>query len=296
MSEDQLMNDMQLLMLRLLGDDKRMIAYRPRLRAIAGSVTATILLQQILYRWEHNDFKPFYKYKEPCGAKDYRKGDSWCEELGFSREEFDTALRHIGQKEFNVSSRDPGKLVYYWTMPDRKTWYEVNYVTLCNVSIPLYVERYPHATKSVIPTLPIYTKNTTETTTETTADDDDALALLVSEDRRDVRSGRADQAAMKALRRHVEEHIKAATGEAWDDLKWWLYESDFDRLRLALLWCEVHRERIMKDPDAIRDPVGFIRAGAEGRKTPGLHPLQINSVDATIDLILEIMSESEYTQ
>jgi phage replication O-like protein O len=126
--------------------------------------------------------------------------------------------------------------------------------------------------------------------------DDDALALLVSEDRRDVRFGRADQAVMKALRRHVEEHIKAATGEAWDDLTWWLYESDFDRLRLALLWCEVHRERIMKDPDAIRDPVGFIRAGAEGRKTPGLHPLQINSVDATIDLILEIMSESEYTQ
>jgi hypothetical protein len=166
------MTDIELLLLRSISDDSRMIAYRPRLRKVAGSVTATILLQQIVYRWEHNNFQPFYKYKEPCAAPDCRKGDSWTEELGFSREEFDTALKQIGQKVKSealkdYSKRDHTKLVWYWVMPDRKTWYEVNYVTLCNVAIPLYVQRDSRFTSGDNPTLPlIYTKNTSESTSE----------------------------------------------------------------------------------------------------------------------------------
>lgn len=163
------MTDLELLLLSTIGDDPKMIAYRPRLRQIAGSVTATILLQQILHRWKRNGFQPFYKYKEPCDKDDYRPGDSWCEELGFSRDEFDTAIKHIGQKVSRNVARDESKLVWYWTMPDRKTWYEVNYVALCNVAIPLYVQREVHVTKTDKPALPIlYTKNTTEVTSEIT--------------------------------------------------------------------------------------------------------------------------------
>lgn len=161
------MTDIELLWLKTISEDPKMIAYRPRLRAIAGSITATILLQQIIYRWVHNDFKPFYKYKEPCTADDYREGDSWCEELAFSRDEFDTALRHIAQKVSRNVEKDPGKLVYYWTMPNRKTWYEINYTALCNVAIPIYVGGKSPATQPDKSTLPIlYTKKTSKKTTK----------------------------------------------------------------------------------------------------------------------------------
>lgn len=175
------MTDLELLLLSTIGEDPKMIAYRPRLRQIAGSVTATILLQQILYRWKHNNFQPFYKYKEPCNKDDYRPGDSWCEELGFSREEFDTALKYIGQKVSRNVTKDEGKLVWYWTMPDRKTWYEVNYAALCKAAIPLYVQRERHATKTIDPALPIlYTKNTSKNTTKSVEGDPTVTSVPLS--------------------------------------------------------------------------------------------------------------------
>jgi len=161
------MNDLEQLWLRTISDDPKMIAYRPRLRSLAGSITATILLQQIVYRWTNNDFQPFYKYKEPCDADDCRPGDSWCEELGFSREEFDSALKRIAQKVSRNVAKDESKFVWYWTMPDRKTWYDVNYVTLCKAAIPLYVKRETPSTQSGNPSLDLlYTKNTSKKTTK----------------------------------------------------------------------------------------------------------------------------------
>lgn len=161
------MNDLEQLWLRTISDDPKMIAYRPRLRSLAGSITATILLQQIVYRWTNNDFQPFYKYKEPCDADDCRPGDSWCEELGFSREEFDSALKRIAQKVSRNVAKDESKFVWYWTMPDRKTWYDVNYTTLCKAGLPLYVNRESSFAKTVKPSLDLlYTENTSKKTTE----------------------------------------------------------------------------------------------------------------------------------
>lgn len=142
--------------LALLKEDKRVIIYRPRLSRMLGT-TPAILLQQIHY-W-YND-KPFYKYRSPCNADAYKVGDSWCEELGFSESEFDTALRHIGTKctkkaiedndgkKPNVAVEAPDiplptrfetrrtytarlrevfkLLVFYWTDNNRQTWYELN--------------------------------------------------------------------------------------------------------------------------------------------------------------------------
>src|SRR5712664_3566176 len=85
-------------LVRLWGNDKSVIAYRPELGRLLKSATAAILLQQIYYRWERNNFNPFYKFKEDCAHKQYKKGDSWCEELAFGRWEFDGALAKIGAK------------------------------------------------------------------------------------------------------------------------------------------------------------------------------------------------------
>jgi predicted RNA-binding Zn-ribbon protein involved in translation (DUF1610 family) len=70
------------------------LIYYPQFTAVLG-VTASILLTQINYWW---DGKPFYKFRTPNNSKKYQEGDSWCEELGFSPKEFDTALKQIGTK------------------------------------------------------------------------------------------------------------------------------------------------------------------------------------------------------
>lgn len=88
-------NHMQTYPIGIIAYDRKMIAYRPEWRPFTGSVKASILLQQIFFRWDKNDRKPFYKFKEPCGHHLYRTGDSWTEELGFTRTEFDTALKKI---------------------------------------------------------------------------------------------------------------------------------------------------------------------------------------------------------
>ena len=102
--------------LNILAADKSMIAYRPALNKQTGSVLATILLQQIIFRWSHNQRKEFYKYKEPCAARHYRIGDSWTEELGFTRREFDSALKSLVDLEAVKTRVDI----------ERKTWYTLN--------------------------------------------------------------------------------------------------------------------------------------------------------------------------
>ncbi len=81
------------------------IPYVKELRVLAGSITASILIQQLDY-WFEKSPGGFYKFLEPCeNSKYYKKGDSWTEELGFSRSEFKTAFEKIGvtyksKKEF----------------------------------------------------------------------------------------------------------------------------------------------------------------------------------------------------
>ena len=61
------------------------VPYIKELRQLSGSVTASILMQQLDYWFEK---KPggFYKFLEPCENNElYKTGDSWTEELGFSK-------------------------------------------------------------------------------------------------------------------------------------------------------------------------------------------------------------------
>lgn len=101
---------------RIMADEKSVISYRPRFNTHTGSVLATILLQQAAYWWCKMGEKPYYKFKEPCSAKKYKIGESWCEELGFSRREFDTARALLEDRGFLLVKTDM----------ERLTWYSVN--------------------------------------------------------------------------------------------------------------------------------------------------------------------------
>ena len=110
---------------------KDSIPYRKEFNRFTGKVTASILLQQFLFRAAYSN--PFYKFQAPCKHPKYNDGDSWQEELGFSRKEFETAISRIGTKITKgmsksdlLQSDDPRCLILYWTDADRVTWWEVN--------------------------------------------------------------------------------------------------------------------------------------------------------------------------
>lgn len=129
------MNDV----LAILARDKNIKLYRPELNQITGSVTATLLLQQMIY-WgidENGEAIEFYKFKQPCKHELYKSGDSWCEELGLTEEEFDTAIKKIGFKrgkspQGQVPKDEASALVIYYTDSSRVTKYTVNVGLLGN--------------------------------------------------------------------------------------------------------------------------------------------------------------------
>lgn len=115
---------------RMLAGEYRAISYRPELVDIAGSVTGAILLQQITYWAARSKWRAFFKFRAPCAHEDFRKGDSWTEELAFSGHEFDSALRKIATKVTKGRSKNGAMeyaLVVYWTDSSRRTWFLLNW-------------------------------------------------------------------------------------------------------------------------------------------------------------------------
>ena len=109
------------------------LLYRKRYNDITGSVTASILLNQIIWRYDGNKEKPFFKFIAPCVHRLYRKNDSWLEELGFTKNEFIGAIDRIATKIAKGVSKsevmektNARSLVVYWTESDRVTYWEVN--------------------------------------------------------------------------------------------------------------------------------------------------------------------------
>ncbi len=133
------MLETELSVLNVLVHDANIIPYRKEFNKITGSVTASILLQQIIYRCGHQN-QPFYKFKEPCEHELYQEEQSWIEELGFSRREFDTAIAAIStkiKKGQDLSEIDTP--VIHWTTIDRITYYQLNLCALRKVLNRLYV-------------------------------------------------------------------------------------------------------------------------------------------------------------
>jgi hypothetical protein len=133
----------------VLASEKQGILYRPEMTRAVGGVTSAILLQQMVYWWQRSEFGPFYKFKEPCESALYRPGDSWCEELGFSRAEFDTAIKRIGVKktkgvtiaEAAKQSSEEEKPIIYWITPGRVSYYTINPVVLLKILKDAYLPK-----------------------------------------------------------------------------------------------------------------------------------------------------------
>jgi hypothetical protein len=153
-------------------DDKSLVIYRPRLNQITGSVLATILLQQIIY-WANKSQNLFYKFLRPCQHDLYKPGDSWEEELGFTRRELDGALAKIAKK-YNPKKEAPpsDSFVVFYTDIRRLTWFSVNWnvlntsleeLFLHNAQNVHYVNHDPHITYCTERTLD---NKDTETTPE----------------------------------------------------------------------------------------------------------------------------------
>jgi len=114
--------------LDILADDGSLIPYRKMLNKITGSVLSTILLQQIIFLWKVFGKKRFYRFAEPCEHEKYEEGKSWCEELGFTRDEFNAAMKRIGfkmGKTKNKITKDEALVIYYKTS-EQITYYELS--------------------------------------------------------------------------------------------------------------------------------------------------------------------------
>lgn len=84
---------------KLLLITRNTIPYVREIRPLAGSVTASILLQQLEYwtfKMRERGQPFFYKFLSPCDNKLYKIGHSWTEELAFSKDEFRAAFDKIG--------------------------------------------------------------------------------------------------------------------------------------------------------------------------------------------------------
>ena len=119
------------------------IIYRPSLKNITGSLSSAMLLGQINYWWFSMKEKPFYKFHAPCQHELYREGDSWQEELNFTRSELERAMKNIATKVSPKKADEyrrayikdingkmvlapVDRIVLYWKDINNVTWYEVN--------------------------------------------------------------------------------------------------------------------------------------------------------------------------
>jgi hypothetical protein len=133
------------------------IPYYPALRFYAETVGAAVLMTQLDYFFGMKDKKDgsykfengFYKFMEPIedkidenrntvtGHEKYFKGDSWCECLNVTSDEFRTMFDKIGKRYPSATtyraacdSGDPFQGKYYLSFIDRKTnltWYLRNH-------------------------------------------------------------------------------------------------------------------------------------------------------------------------
>lgn len=100
------------------------IKFYPGINSSIGCEKATLILGRLEY-WFEKYKNGFYKFVEPCNHPLYRDGDSWQEEIGFSRKIFAKAFDLVGVRYksksafLKASDRFKGKL--YASYHDRKT-------------------------------------------------------------------------------------------------------------------------------------------------------------------------------
>ena len=89
------------------------LLYRKEFKELLGSTNAAILRGQLIY-WHFKAGGEFYKFKEPNEKHpSYKKGDSWCEELGFTTSELKTATQKIKQAGLLTTRQDCSNLLWW---------------------------------------------------------------------------------------------------------------------------------------------------------------------------------------
>ena len=100
------------------------IKYNPALIAEFGSQNAALLFDRLEY-WFHIKKNEFYKFIEPCNHPCYREGDSWSEELRFSKLVFRNAFDKIGIRYISKTAfekeEDPFKGKLFASYRDRQS-------------------------------------------------------------------------------------------------------------------------------------------------------------------------------
>lgn len=151
-----------------LGDN--VLIYRKDLNVITGGVIGSIMLGQLIYWAAKNDYKPFYKFIQPCGHALYKEGDSWAEELGIDDKTISRNFKKF--EELGILTRK--------TDLNRLTWHTINKeildellkekLSLAKTPNGGLYDKAPNRVASKTPNgdLYTYTENTAETTSKTT--------------------------------------------------------------------------------------------------------------------------------
>lgn len=180
------------------------VPYRPELRTFFGSVTSTLLFQQLEFYFSRHP-GGFYKCAEPCSSPYYRPGDSWLEELKISPKAFRTAFDTMGTRYKSkaaykqaAEAGDPFNGLFYLSYHDRQkgyTFFVRNAAKVQNLfdtlttapASPAKVVQIDRGSSSNCPpgtssngpkgtsitaqqAVPQYTENTQETTSESSGD------------------------------------------------------------------------------------------------------------------------------
>lgn len=125
---------------RILYLTRNTIPYVKELQPLAYSVAGCILMQQLDY-WFERYPDGFYKFMEPSEHPRYKAGESWCEELGMSADEFRTAFDKIGTRHKSKSlfeqAEDKFQGKFYCSYLDRRT------------NLTYYFRNHPHLDKAL---------------------------------------------------------------------------------------------------------------------------------------------------
>lgn len=192
------------------------IPYVKELRKLTGSVTASILMQQLDFRFYQKP-EGFYKFQAPCKNTAYKQGDSWSEELGFSVEEFRTAFDKIGLRHESKTAYDAaedafidenGKEYFYACYHDRisgLTYYFRNHDLLDRALDDLFTEKKTKKPASRKPTIPVYVNQQSRLTETNNLGFDIKNTEITTERERDAREAESARAPKLALVSSVSE-------------------------------------------------------------------------------------------
>lgn len=218
-----------------LGDN--VLIYRKDLNAITGGVIGSIMLGQLIYWAAKNDYKPFYKFIQPCGHALYKEGDSWAEELGIDDKTISRNFKKF--EELGILTRK--------TDLNRLTWHTINKeildellkekLSLAKTPNGGLYDKAPNRVASKTPNgdLYTYTENTAKTTTNTTFSADENSQFASSENSQNVKTE-----SEKAVNNFL-------YGNSWDNR--WLLPRDKPSFISDEVWadyCAFKRERGQK--------------------------------------------------